>query len=202
MCTHYQNRWISQPSPVVSSKLGSFWCTKGVRCTAASHGTKMSLAQNHVYIRATGTVQKAEFEHTLDATKSEGNLDDWLDDKRSTIQWRSIFKTHEERSYDVYCDGSSDLWTEINHGIGDFHNHGVNSLDGQDQSPARSWQPKYERPLIPILNYEMYNLSQCHSVCLRARVLFRLLRMTPAKKLSHSYTLSMTYQYVTPYVPK
>ena len=45
---------------VVSSKLGSFWCTKGVRCTAASHGTKMSLAQNHVYIRATGTVQKAK----------------------------------------------------------------------------------------------------------------------------------------------
>jgi hypothetical protein len=47
---------------------------------------KMSLAQNHVYIRATGTVQKAEFEHSLDATKLEGNLDDWLAEKRSTIQ--------------------------------------------------------------------------------------------------------------------
>jgi hypothetical protein len=56
---------------VVSSKSGSFWCTKGMECTTASHGTKMSLAQNYVYIRATATVQKAEFEHTLDATKSE-----------------------------------------------------------------------------------------------------------------------------------
>ena len=64
---------------------------------------------------------KCEFEHTLDATKSEGNLDDWLDNKRSTIQWRSIFKTQEEeRSYDANCDGSSDLWTKINHGMGDF----------------------------------------------------------------------------------
>ena len=69
---------------VVSSKSGLFWCTKGV-ASGASHGTKMSLAQNHVYIRATGTVQKAEFEHTPDATKLEGNLDDWLDEKCSTI---------------------------------------------------------------------------------------------------------------------
>jgi hypothetical protein len=42
---------------VVSSKSGSFWCTKGVECTTASHGTKMSLAQNHVYIRATSPGQ-------------------------------------------------------------------------------------------------------------------------------------------------
>ena len=91
---------------VVSSKLGAFLCTKGVECTTASHGTKMSLAQNHVYIRATGTVQKAEFEHSLDATKLEGNLDDWLDEKRSTIQWRSISKNQEERSDDINCDES------------------------------------------------------------------------------------------------
>jgi hypothetical protein len=72
---------------VVSSKSGAFWCTKGAECTTVSHVTKMSLAQNHVYIRATGIVQKAEFEHSLDATKLEGNLDDWLAEKRSTIQW-------------------------------------------------------------------------------------------------------------------
>jgi hypothetical protein len=90
-----------------------------------SHVTKMSLAQNHVDIRATGTVQKAEFEHSLDATKLEGNLDDWLAEKRSTIQWRSIFKTQEERSGDVNGDESSDLWTEIGHGMGDSQNCGV-----------------------------------------------------------------------------
>jgi hypothetical protein len=39
---------------VVSSKLGSFWCTKGAECTTASHGTNMSLAQNHVFAAGTG----------------------------------------------------------------------------------------------------------------------------------------------------
>jgi hypothetical protein len=110
---------------VVSSKSGAFWCTKGAECTTVSHVTKMSLAQNHVYIRATGTVQKAEFEHSLDATKLKGNLDDWLAEKRSTIQWRSIFKTQEERSDNVNGDESSDLWMEIGHGMGDSQNSGV-----------------------------------------------------------------------------
>ena len=110
---------------VVSSKSGAFWCTKGAECTTVSHGTKMSLSQNHVYIRATGTVQKAEFEHSLDATQLEGNLNDWLAEKRSTIQWRSIFKTQEERSGDVNGDESSDLWTEIGLGMGDSQNRGV-----------------------------------------------------------------------------
>jgi hypothetical protein len=101
---------------VVSSKSGAFWCTKGAECMTVLHVTKMrSLAQHHVYIRATGTVQKTEFEHSLDATKLEGNLDDWLAEKHSNIQWQSIFKTQEERSCDVNSDESSNLWTEIGH---------------------------------------------------------------------------------------
>ena len=40
---------------VVSSKSGSFWCTKGAECTTASHGTNIiSVAQNHVFAAGTG----------------------------------------------------------------------------------------------------------------------------------------------------
>jgi hypothetical protein len=40
---------------VVSSKSGSFWCTKRAECTTASHGTNIiSVAQNHVFAAGTG----------------------------------------------------------------------------------------------------------------------------------------------------